>query len=361
MVNVSGPRPTQITAAIAWLGLALLAYALFIVLRPFLIPLGWACVLAVFVHPAHARLAHRFGTSRAAGITTVVTAIVLIVPAVVLTIAFAREMIDMATRLQEAITGTQFLGIERAWNELAARIPALAEVDLASVTADGLRRASTFLISEAGGTLTNIATFFVDLLLSLFAMFFILRDADVMMRAVRHLLPVEPAQRERMIRRTGDLVTAGITSSAVVAGVQGLLGGIVWALVGLPSALFWGVVMGFMCLLPFGAWIVYMPAALVLMTTGSVGRGLLLAALGVGVVSLSDNIVRPVLLSGRVRMNGLVIFVSLLGGLSAFGLLGIVLGPVVVATALGLLDSYVDATPHLVEAPPAGSDDFART
>ena len=360
MEYVSGPRPTQITAALAWAGLALLVYAVYVILRPFLIPLGWACVLAVFVHPAHARLARRIGKSRAAGLTTVVTAIVLIVPGVMLTIAFAREMIDMATRLQDAITGTEFVGIEQAWNALAARVPALAEVDLASVTADGLNRAATFLISEAGGTLTNLAGFFVDLLLSLFATFFILRDADSIMRAVRHLLPMEPARRERMIQRTGNLVVAGITSSAVVAGVQGLLGGIAWALVGLPSPLFWGVVMGFMCLLPFGAWIVYMPAAVVLMTTGSVGRGLILAALGLGVVSLADNVVRPVLLSERVRMNGLVIFVGLLGGLSAFGLLGIVLGPVVVATALGLLDSYVDATPHLEEGPPEGHDDFAR-
>lgn len=358
--RVSGPALKQITAAVTWLGLAVLAYAVYLVLLPFLPPLGWACVIAVFVHPAFERLVPRLGRSGSAAVTIVITAVILIVPSVLLTVSFAREMFDMATRLQDAMAGAEFSWVRRLWSDLTARVPTLAEVDLGAVATDGLRRAATFLMSESGAILTNIAAFFVDLVLALFAAFFILRDSDSIMRVVRSLLPMAQQQRESLIRNTGDLIAAGITSSAMVACVQGLLGGIAWAIVGLPSPLFWGVVMAFMCLLPFGAAVVYLPAAASLVASGSVGRGLLLAALGIGVVSLADNVVRPVLLSERVQINGLVVFIGLLGGLSAFGLLGIVLGPLVVATAQALLRSYVEAASEIVGPGPAPGDQTER-
>ena len=140
------------------------------------------------------------------------------------------------------------------------------------------------------------------------------------------------------------------TSSAIVATLQGFLGGIAFAIVGLSAAVFWGVVMGFACLLPFGAAIVWLPASIFLAISGSYTKALILFGLGAGVVSMVDNIVRPLLLSGRVNMNGLVVFVSLLGGLNVFGLLGIVLGPLVVVTAISLVSSYVESVPDDVTA-----------
>jgi len=101
--------------------------------------------------------------------------------------------------------------------------------------------------------------------------------------------------------------------------------------------------MAICCLLPFGAWVVWLPAAIVLAAGGFVGRATILVALGLGVVSAADNVLRPWLLSGKVHLNGLIIFLSLLGGIGVFGMLGIVLGPVLVVTALGLLEGYVDS------------------
>jgi len=114
-----------------------------------------------------------------------------------------------------------------------------------------------------------------------------------------------------------------------------------FALVGLGSAIFWGVVMGFLSLLPVvGAWPVWIPAAIWLFSTGHWGRALVLiglcGALGAGI----DNVLRPVLLGGRASLNGLLVFISVLGGIAVFGVLGVVLGPIVVATAVGILDVY---------------------
>lgn len=344
--GVDGRRQSQVPTALAWAGLLLLVYLLYLVVKPFLVPLGWACVLAVLVYPVHARLARRLGRSRAATLTTVASAVVLIAPAVLLTTAFAREMVSIGAGMQDAFAEGRVSWIQRGWDGLVARVPTLAEVDLATVLADGVRRAATFLVAESGAILTNVAVFFVDLVLALFATFFLLRDADAIMRGVRRLLPMPVQQREALIRRTGDLISAGVLSAVVVAGLQGLIGGLAFAVVGLPAPLFWGVVMGFACLLPFGAWVIYLPAAVLLVVGGSVTRGIILAAIGVGVVSMVDNVVRPVLLSERVQINGLVIFVSLLGGLNVFGLLGLVVGPIIVVTALALVSSYIETAPE---------------
>jgi predicted PurR-regulated permease PerM len=340
--QMSRPDAEHFSTAITWASLLLVMYLLVLVLQPFLIPLGWACVLSVLIYPAFARLSRRVGPGRAAGISTIASAVVLIVPAIVLTKTFVTEMVGIAQSLQASFANGQPSSIESVWQGLIARIPFAARLDLGSVALDALRQAATFLTSQSGALLANIAVFVIDLLLALFATFFLLRDSDAIMHAVRRLLPMSIEAREAFITRTADLIAAGVTSSVIVAGLQGLLGGLAFAVLGLSAPVFWGVVMGLACLLPFGAGIVWLPTAIFLMATGSMTRGLVLIGLGAGVVGLVDNIVRPLLLSGRVQMNGLVIFVSLLGGLNVFGLLGIVLGPLVVVTAISLVTAYVE-------------------
>jgi len=131
----------------------------------------------------------------------------------------------------------------------------------------------------------------------------------------------------------------------------------VFAILGLGAPVFWGVIMGFMALLPFvGTWIVWLPASIWLMFTGHLAKGVTLALLGAFVVASIDNVLRPAILSGRARMNGLLMFISLLGGVSAFGLLGLVLGPLVTAIVTGLLEAYLSPG-EIVRAGSAVEDD----
>ena len=339
-------RPAdRLTDALMWGALVLLTWLVYLVVSPFLIPLGWACVLAIVTYPLHVRLSRRWTRGHAAAITTVVTTVVVIVPAVAVTVAFVRETLEIAGSLQTAMTDGRFAWLERAWTTLTLRIPETSNVDLATLSADALRQTAAYLMTRSGSIFQNVATFVVDLVLALFATFFLLRDAEWIMRGIRRLLPMDDDAREQLITRTRALISAGVTSSAIVAALQGVLGGIAFALVGISAPVFWGVVMAFMCLLPFGAWVIWLPAAVVLGAGGDMTRALILGALGLGVVSTADNVVRPALLSGQAHMNGLVIFVSLLGGLSVFGLLGLVLGPVLVVTALSFLTSYVNHKP----------------
>jgi predicted PurR-regulated permease PerM len=170
--------------------------------------------------------------------------------------------------------------------------------------------------------LRNVLVLIVDLFVMLFALFFLFRDADLIMDIVRRALPFEEPNRGRMIAQARELVHSTVTSGLIVAAVQGLLGGLAFAVLGISAPVFWG------------------PAAIWLLVVGEVGRGVILVGLGAGIVGTADNFLLPVLLSGRARLNGLLVFISLLGGLAVFGLLGLVLGPIVVVTATGLLRTY---------------------
>jgi predicted PurR-regulated permease PerM len=330
------------SGVLKWAGLALLLWLVYLILQPFLIPLGWASVLATVSYPFYERLLGRWRPAAAATFTTVAVTLVVIVPAVLTATAFFREAVDLAGRVQTALSEGRFDWLNDAWLRLQDRLPFASKVDLQAVGAEWLKGSASFLMRASGSIFQNVTEFVVDVVLALFAMFFLLRDADAIMRSVRLLLPMDADRREQLIAQTRELIRAGVLSWVMVAALQGVLGGLSLAAVGFSAPVFWGVVIAISCMLPFGAWVVWLPAAIVLATSGAIVRAIVLAALGLLVVSLVDNILRPMLLSERAQINGLVIFVSLLGGLSVFGLLGLVLGPVLVVTALNLLDGHVN-------------------
>ena len=189
-------------------------------------------------------------------------------------------------------------------------------------------------------------------------LFFLLRDATSFQEALRRVLPFGAQQNERLLAITRELVAASVTATLAIAVLQGIVGGVTFALLGIQGAVLWGVMMGILALLPLvGATLVWLPTAVWLALSGSLVKGLVLAAVGVLVLGSVDNVVRPMLLSGKAQMNTLVLIVSLMGGVSAFGFIGIVLGPLVAALVTALVESYHAAPEPLpaVEPPVAAS------
>lgn len=345
----------RIAAALSLAALAALLYLLFLVFQPFLLSLGWAAVLAIVFYPMHEPLERRWGASRAAAISTAAVTILVVGPMLLIMILFIRESMDGAASLQAAIADGRLGWIERGWRSLAQRFPFAQRVDLVALVTDAAKSGAVLLAAQSGSLLANIVGFVFDLVIALFATFFLLRDADAIMTAVRRLMPFDEPVREQLIAQTRDLVSVSVTSSGLIAAIQGLLGGIVFAAVGIDGAVFWGVVMGFLCLVPLGAWVVWLPAAILLAISGSPGRGLIVAGAGVGIVSAVDNVLRPMLMSGGTRMNGLLILIALLGGVAVFGMLGLVLGPILVATALALLKTYMAHAPGSKQRKPGAA------
>jgi predicted PurR-regulated permease PerM len=212
--------------------------------------------------------------------------------------------------------------------------------DPAMLLANAASRTAAFVSSRAAGIIQDSVAFIATMAIALFALFFLLRDGPGLMAALRRAVPLEADLRERLFRQTATMVTASVRANLIVAAAQGILGGLAFWIVGLSAPVFWGVVTMVCCLLPLGGWVVWVPAALWLILTGSVGRGVLLAALGGGIVSGVDNVLRPVLLSGASEMNGLMLLISLIGGIAAFGSVGLVAGPALMAAAVALFDVF---------------------
>jgi predicted PurR-regulated permease PerM len=158
---------------------------------------------------------------------------------------------------------------------------------------------------------------------------------------VRDLLPLPERERDRLMNETRDLVVASVGVGLFIAAIQGTIGGVAYWLLGIPAPALWGVAMAICALIPLvGTGLVWVPTALWLLFSGDAGRGVVLIIIGVVVIGLVDNIVRPLLLSGRTSASGLVIFLGLLGGVTAFGFIGLVLGPIILVTASSLLTVF---------------------
>ncbi|HKK20690.1 MAG TPA: AI-2E family transporter, partial [candidate division Zixibacteria bacterium] len=127
----------------------------------------------------------------------------------------------------------------------------------------------------------------------------------------------------------------------IVALIQGLVGGILFALVGIPSAVFWGAIMAFLSIIPIlGAFLIYIPAGIILLIGGSYVKGIIVLAVGTLIISQLDNLIRPYLISGRTSMHPLMLFFTILGGVYLLGLLGVVVGPLIAAVFITLIKIF---------------------
>jgi predicted PurR-regulated permease PerM len=340
----------RLTTVLSYGVLLLLIYLVFRIYEPFLAALGWAAILVIFFYPMYTRLTRRFSSKRAAVFSTLAVTILLIVPTILVTTLFVREALSISRGMQHSIVEEHAQVVQKSWVWIAHRIPGLdPDADVLEMLAEAVQKQAGFLAERLGTILRNIAEFIFDLFVMIFAMFYFFRDGHQMIRGVRSILPFDAEQRETMITQAGDLISASVTTSLIIAAIQGILGGLGFALVQLPTPIFWGVAMAFFSLVPVvGSGLIFVPASLWLGFTGHWGRALLLLLICAGVSTIVDNVLRPLLLGGRSELSGLVIFISVVGGVSLFGMLGLVLGPILVATAAGVLAVYTERA----ESPP---------
>jgi len=326
----------------------ILAGLMFLILRPFLGPILWAMLLAFLLFPPRQALGHRLGGRHAltALILTLATTIVLVAPLPLLAVAFATQAKDLFGRVQRLVSES---GISGAGDVLdipivsrAMRwVEAIAPVDAAQIQGwltSGAQTLLQGLVSVSGSFVLGTLNALVGLSVTLFVLFFFLRDGDRMLAGAVRLIPMRPERREQLVEHVAAVTRAVVFGSLLTALVQGVLVGIGFALVGLPSPVVFGAVAAVASLIPFvGTALVWVPAAVVLFLQGRWVAALFLIAWSVAVVSSADNVVRPLFISGRAQISTLPVFLGLIGGLSAFGPIGLVVGPVLVALTLALL------------------------
>ena len=334
----------RLSTVLSYGALLLLGYLTFRIILPFFVPLAWSAVLAIFFFPVYRRLRKRFSPTVAALLATLGVTLLLIIPVLAILLNATREAIDASSRVQTILTG----GTGELPNQIAHwmqdRLPAsLQTIDLMGPLRQGAEKIAAFMAGNLAFLLKNLFAFFMNLFILLFALFFMFRDGNEILRAVRHLIPFEREFQDDMLRESRDLIFASVAVMLLVAAIQGALGGLAFKITGLPAPFFMGVLIAFFSIVPVvGSALIWIPAALWLGLNGHWGKAVLVVVICGVIATLADNLVRPLLLSNRTRLNDLLIFISILGGLEVFGLLGLVAGPTIVAATLAVFHVYMD-------------------
>lgn len=319
---------------------ALLIYLCWLIALPFLGPLTWALALAVVAHPLHSWIARRVrNTNLAAGLAVVAIALVIVAPAVLVIHSIVREAEAGLKALQPIFESGQWREQLTAANPRVASILSVLDqqVDLgAQVKA---------VIGDLGARFSKVlagsAWMVMELLLTLFVLFFFFRDRQAALETVRSLVPLSNKETNSIFARTADTLHATIYGTLVVAMVQGTLGGLMFWWLGLPAPLLWGAVMALLAVVPvLGAFVVWVPAALFLALNGQMGKALILAGWGTLVIATIDNLLYPILVGKRLRLHTLLVFIAVVGGLAVFGAVGVVLGPLILALTDAIIEVW---------------------
>jgi predicted PurR-regulated permease PerM len=326
---------------------ALLGYALLRIFAPFLNALSWAAFLAFLLYPLNVRLRRRLrGDARAALVLTVLTPLVILLPLSGLSVEFIAQVSGLVRVLQQRARQLdiksfsdlqQFPLIARANAWLQAHMGISADQIqswVISATQDLLQRAAGLSGSFFLGALGSLVGFSIMLCL----LYFFLRDGDVMSARARGLIPLDDARKDGLFRQLSGVARAIVLGVTMTALTQGILLGIGFAIAGLPSPLVFGVLAALLSMLPVGgAAIVWVPAVGWLLYQGRWGWAIFMVAWGLLLGGL-ESVLRPLLISGRAKISALAIFVGVLGGIPAFGAIGIIAGPIVLSLVLALIE-----------------------
>jgi predicted PurR-regulated permease PerM len=325
-------------------------YLFYAIIRPFLTAIIWGAVLAGIFFPLNSFLARRLKRNNLrALIMCIIVVAVIIVPAAFLAVGLVGEVVDGFPKLRAAVEAGQLDFILKphayGWNEkvkeFLGRYTDVSNLDIESIITANMQRLTTYLAQQVSNFIGNFSAAVVSFGLSVLSMFFFFRDGERFAARLKELLPMSEEFKHTLTARLREVTEASIYGGVLVAAVQGILGGIIFWATGLPSPIFWGTVMAFLSLIPIvGPYLIYLPAAVILMVSGSWIRGIIVLVLGIVVVSQSDNLLRPMIVSSRTKIHTLALFFSILGGLKVFGLLGIILGPVIASVVFAFIEIY---------------------
>jgi predicted PurR-regulated permease PerM len=326
----------------------LLALLLFRIAQPFIGPLTWSIFLAFLMDPAQRRLTALLGgrASVAALLLTVATFIVFVGPLSVVGALFVAQASELAGRLQTNVASWRIDSIDDV-TALPAMARLLDWLELHFATSS--EQLQQWVVGGARGLLEHASALggaaflgaigtVVSFTAMLFLLFFFLRDGETMAHACARFVPLSAGRKQELVRQLATVTRAVVFGTVLTAAVQGTLLGIGFAIAGLPAPIVFGVIGAVLSVVPFGGTaFVWVPGALALFAQNDIGHGLFLAAWGLLVVSTIDNFIKPALIGGQAQVPTLAVFIGVIGGLSAFGLIGMFVGPIVLALALTLL------------------------
>lgn len=344
---------TWLATAFFFTLLIVILYGAFLILTPFLTAIAWAVILAILVYPLYLWLLGMMrGRATLAALTVIAMIIVIVIaPGIELVRFLTEEAILLVQSVRSLMDEDGKQGwLAKPWVQLIVGWWDLVafyltgfniNINWKELLVQGAQNSSKFLVERVTGIAQNVLLFTVNVLIALITLFFLLRDGKEFFSRLQRLLPMDQEHQQRLFKNIVDAVLAVVHGSLVVGMVQGLLAGLAYHFLGVPFAVLWGVVTGFAALLPVGgSTLVSIPATIYLFLQGETLRAIVLLVWSLGIVGSVDNILKPLIIGNRLGLPVLFLFFGILGGLTLFGALGIVLGPVIFALLRALLDLY---------------------
>jgi predicted PurR-regulated permease PerM len=331
-----GDRPAALVLAAATIA-GLFVCALLV--APFVGALTWAVALALLFAPMQARIeAGLTHLSIAAFVTVLIVAIVVALP---LTFVMERLIAEAAAGAESIRARFVSGDVERMveFHPVIAPIAKWIEEQIGFPTIFG--GLATWLSDTGASFARGSVAQAIEVVVTFYLLFYLLRDRQKAAHLLRDWSPLTAAETERLFARVSDTVRATVYGTLAVAVIQGSLGGLMFWLLGLPTPLFWGVVMTLLSVVPvLGAFVIWIPAAVLLALDGSYVKAIVLAAWGAFVVGGIDNLLRPMLVGNRLKLHTVILFVSLVGGVIVFGAPGLILGPLAVSVTILLIEIW---------------------
>lgn len=332
--------------------LSVVSLAFIWLLLPFYGAIFWGVVLAIIFAPIQRKLLQKTNGRKtiSALISLLFILLIVIIPVILITVSITQEMIMLYKRMDAGD-----INVGMYLNRILSSLPASVTdglqrlgltnlSDLSEKFSDFAVRSGQFLTKQALSLGSNTFQFIIGLGIMLYLLFFLLRDGTELARHCTNLIPLSDDQKVHLFRKFTTVIRATVKGNIAVAATQGVLGGIMFWILGVEGALFWGVLMGVLSLLPaVGASLIWAPVAIYFFSSGNVTHGVILTVYGLVVIGLADNVLRPLLVGKDTKIPDYIILISTLGGLSLFGLNGFVIGPLIAAMFMACWDLFPSA------------------
>ncbi len=325
--------------------LTLVTILFFYLLKPFAYSIFWAAVVAALFYPLFRRLNEWLKhPSLSATITLAAVVVIILVPLAILSVLVVKESISLyaslsATTSQWSETIDKVINFFK-YNSYSTQLH-IDQSFWAAKFAEGGQAVLNFIFTAAKDLTQNSLVFVVMFIIMLYALFFFIRDGEQMLKKLLYLCPLGDRYEVMLYKKFTAAASAIIKGTIIIGGLQGLIGGILFAVTGIKGALIWGIIMALLSIIPgLGAFIVWLPAGIIMLVTGQIWQGVIILIIGSIIISTVDNLLRPALVGKSLSMHPLIILFSTLGGIALFGISGFMIGPIVAALFLSFWDMY---------------------
>lgn len=324
--------------------IAVLGYLAYQIIAPFLTAVAWAMVFAIVFYPVYAFLYRQVKFRSLASLITI--ALILIV--ILGPISYLTSLLITETQaFLASIDQDRLESMERFYSGLSSSplyqkmSVYMGELPSEQTIREGIRRAGKTLIDTMSLQITNVLVILANFLFMIFTIFFFLRDSAGFLAKARDFMPFSERHKDRLANQAKDMIVSTVYGGATVALIQGILGGLAYYAVGMESPVMWGVAMAVMSFVPvIGTFSIWGPGSVYLLLGGSYARGIGLFLFGVLVISMVDNILRPLIIGSRTKMPTILILFSVLGGIKLFGMIGFVMGPLIMAAFISVFEIF---------------------